>query len=575
MISISNSRLATLLIALLGFVSTAFAQYDPPGSYYNPAIGLTGAPLKAALNSIIDGHNSISYSNREGPLEVLDQDPANSLNVLVVYSGVSVAKTQFPQLSANTEHLWPNSYGIDDGNPAYGDLNNLRPCDANVNTARANKFFDDGGTLPAHPEAPLCRTDADSWEARDVEKGDLARAMFYMDTRYEGDGTDGFPRNLELTDNLASITTTNNNMGRLSTLISWHFRDQVSTEERIRNHTIYTTYQNNRNPFTDHPEYVWAIWGPTPNDSRLYVGAMEPVDGVSNAIVDLGDVFPNAAVPGAQNVTLNKAGSNPTTYEITLTGAASSSDAGLRQSFIEGVQSRVLSVGLTTSTASVGVKSGSMIVNNTDLTSSGAGRGLNDGDDTVDVTLRVLDHANASFESPADANTLMIDFGNVALGSGMQGIAFNIHNLEATPGLTGKLDLDAVNGVGDTAVLTTDIAPFANLPAGSSQSFMAFVDPASLGGYSATYTIELSDENIPGAAATPDLVLTLMANVVPDCPGADANCDEMVTTDDVAPFVDLLLGLGVPCSPCAGDVDASSTVDGADVAAFLTELLAP
>ena len=274
MISISNRKLATILIALLSFSTTAFAQYDPPGSYYNPAIGLTGAPLKAALNGIIDGHTSISYSNREGPLEVLDQDPGNSLNVLVVYSGVSVVKTQFPAGSANTEHLWPNSYGIDDSNPAYGDLNNLRPCDANVNTARANKFYDDGGTLPAHAEAPLCRTDSDSWEARDIEKGDLARAMFYLDTRYEGDGTDGFPRNLVLTDNLASITTTDNNMGRLSALISWHFRDQVSTEERLRNHTIYTNYQNNRNPFIDHPEYVWAIWGPTPNDSRLYVGAM-------------------------------------------------------------------------------------------------------------------------------------------------------------------------------------------------------------------------------------------------------------------------------------------------------------
>jgi hypothetical protein len=235
----------------------------------------------------------------------------------------------------------------------------------------------------------------------------------------------------------------------------------------------------------------------------------------------------------------------------------------------------VLSVGLSTSTATVGVKSGSLIVNNTDLTSSGAGRGLNDGNDTVDVTLRVLDHANASFESPGDVDTLMLDFGNVALGSGMQGIALSIHNLEATSGLTGKLDLDAVSGVGDTAVLTTDIVPFSDLPAGSSQSFMAFIDPASLGGYSATYTIELSDEDIPGSTGTPDLVLTLMANVVPDCPGADANCDEFVTTDDVGPFVDLLLGLGVPCSPCAGDVDGNSAVDGADVAPFVAELLAP
>lgn len=575
MISCRRLGVSVFVFSSLLIASVGRAQYDPPPNYYAPAIGLTGAPLKAALNSIIDGHTAFSYSNREGPLEVLDQDPANSLNVIQVYSGLSVAKTQFPQGSANTEHLWPNSYGIDDGAPAYGDFFNLRPCDMNVNTARANKYFDNGGTLPAHAEAPLCRTDADSWEARDIEKGDLARSMFYMDTRYEGDGTDGLSRNLQLTDNVATITNNDNNMGRLSTLITWHFGDPVSTEERIRNQTIYSNYQNNRNPFIDQPEYVWAIWGSSPNDSRLYLGGVEPVDGASTAIIELGDVFQNAPVPSPQNVTLNKAGTNPTTYEITLSGDAASPQAGLRQAFIAGTQSRILSVGLTSSSAAVGVKSGTLTVDNTDLTSAGMGRGLDDGDDTVNVSFRVLDHANASFEDPGDVDTLLIDFGDVDQGTGLQSLIFSIFNLEATPTLTGGLDVDAVSGAGDTAVLTTNLAPLSSIPAGSAEMFTAYVDTTSLGSFSVTYTIELSDQDLPGALPTPDLVLTLTAQVVPGCPAADANCDKAVSTDDVAPFVDLLLGIGSPCSPCAADMNNDALLDGADVAPFVDALLVP
>ena len=41
-------------IALILFVSPLFAQI--PTGYYNTAAGLTKAPLKAALNNIIKGH---------------------------------------------------------------------------------------------------------------------------------------------------------------------------------------------------------------------------------------------------------------------------------------------------------------------------------------------------------------------------------------------------------------------------------------------------------------------------------------------------------------------------------------
>jgi hypothetical protein len=106
-------------------------------------------------------------------LDDLDQGPNNSNNLLLVYTGTSVAKSQFPQGSANTEHLWAQAYGIDGHEPMYGDLFNLRPCDVDANSDRANKYYDNGGSPDAN--APLCDTTSTTWEPRPIEKGDSRR----------------------------------------------------------------------------------------------------------------------------------------------------------------------------------------------------------------------------------------------------------------------------------------------------------------------------------------------------------------------------------------------------------------
>jgi hypothetical protein len=41
--------------------------------------------------------------------------------------------------------------------------------------------------------------------------------------------------------------------------VAWSSTDPVSWKERLRNGAVYT-YQNNRNPFVDHPEFVTAIY---------------------------------------------------------------------------------------------------------------------------------------------------------------------------------------------------------------------------------------------------------------------------------------------------------------------------
>ncbi len=48
--------------------------------------------------------------------------------------------------------------------------------------------------------------------------------------------------------------------GKLSLLKEWNRIDPPDAFEQRRNQVIFDTYQHNRNPFVDHPEWVDAIW---------------------------------------------------------------------------------------------------------------------------------------------------------------------------------------------------------------------------------------------------------------------------------------------------------------------------
>ena len=576
-----------VLVLCLTLTPLQLATADPldaPAGYYDAATG-TGALLKAQLNEIIDQHNSVSYSNRETGIEFLDEDPGNSLNVIEVYSGFSVAKSQFPAGAANTEHLWPNSYGIDDTNPAYGDFFNLRPCDMSVNSSRGNKYYDNvGGSTPAHPQAPECRTDSTRWEPRPIEKGDLARSMFYLDTRYEGDANDVFARNLQLTDAVATITTSNNNFGKLSTLVQWHFEDSVAPEERLRNHRIYSgcgyvspaSCQHNRNPFIDRPEFVWAVFGASPNDSTLYFGDTIPADGASPLGIELPTLIIGAPASPATNLLLKKSGSTPTTFEINISGEFNCAPAGPRMTFVSGVQTRDLIV-TASNVNSVGLHSGTITINNTDLTSAGDGQGVADGDDVIGMTQSLLDHAAPSFDADAEQLALTVDFGEIPEGSGEHVLPFSVFNRDVASGFTAGVELVSVSGSGDTLKLTTDFSPISSLAAGQSALFQATLDATSEGEFTATYVITTHDENLPGAIILPDLVLTLNAYVTSaiPCLAADANCDAVIDELDVAPFVDLLLGNITTCSSCAADMNDDLLLNGDDIEQFTQTIRNP
>ncbi|MER7711410.1 endonuclease [Streptomyces werraensis] len=230
------------------------ASYDP--AYYDAAAGKTGTALKSALHTIISDQTKLSYSAVWDALKVTDQDPDNSSNVILLYSGISRSKT----LNGgdvgdwNREHVWAKSHGDFGTSTGPGtDLHHLRPEDVQVNSIRGNKDFDNGGSSFTNSGGSL--TDSNSFEPRDAVKGDVARMILYMAVRYEG--TDGWP---DLEPNDTVTNGTNPYHGRLSVLKQWHQQDPPSAFEVNRNDVIFASYQHNRNPFIDHPEWVEAIW---------------------------------------------------------------------------------------------------------------------------------------------------------------------------------------------------------------------------------------------------------------------------------------------------------------------------
>ena len=243
----------TLLLTILVITLNVSSQQT---GYYNGTDGKSGDELKAALHNIIKGHIPYSYFSTKYIFNVSDADPENPNNVIQVYSGFSHPNNDYgtSSLQINREHVWAKSHGnFADWYPMYSDVHNLKPAAAIVNQNRSNLDFGNGGVQ--NPVATGCYATDSSWEARDEVKGDVARIIFYMATRYEGENGE---IDLTIVDHLNSYPLPE--MGKLSTLLQWNLQDPPDEFERNRNNVIYS-FQHNRNPFIDNPELAQLIWG--------------------------------------------------------------------------------------------------------------------------------------------------------------------------------------------------------------------------------------------------------------------------------------------------------------------------
>lgn len=255
--------LSILLISSIGFAQI-------PVGYYNSAQGLTGNPLKIALHNIIKNHTQISYNGLWTAYQKTDKK-ANG-KVWDMYSDVpsGTPPYQFTFITDqcgnysvegdcyNREHSWPQSWFNSVAGPV-SDLFHVYPTDGKVNGERSNYPYGDvnvasittlnGGKLGACADLGYNLT---VFEPIDEYKGDLARTYFYMSTRYYSEDN-GWA---------TSDATNKSNIlpWQMNVLLQWNQQDPVSAKEHARNDSIYYKFQNNRNPFIDHPEWADSIW---------------------------------------------------------------------------------------------------------------------------------------------------------------------------------------------------------------------------------------------------------------------------------------------------------------------------
>ncbi len=285
----------------------------------------TGSELKFELHNLIKGHIEYPYSSSSTDVWDIvmdaDEDPDNSNNVILIYTGRSQDKSFNSSTSGssdawNREHVWAKSRGDFGTDPGPGtDCHHLKPADASMNSTRSNKDFDNGGTQVNDGGTPTdCYTDADSWEPRDEVKGDVARMIFYMAVRYEGEK--GEP-DLHIVDYTEENPDKDPQIGKLSTLLEWNQDDPVDAFELHRNDVVYS-YQQNRNPFIDHPEWVDEIWGTAAPLSPTITNVTRDVripDADQNIVVSA-DVTDNGSV---STVLLKYTVDNGTEQSVTMT----------------------------------------------------------------------------------------------------------------------------------------------------------------------------------------------------------------------------------------------------------------
>lgn len=230
--------------------------------YYESVKGLKGKALKDALHELIDDHKTYAYNGTMNTyMKDYDQDPNNSNNIMLVYTGSTLKSTSF-----NKEHVWAKSHGdFGTSQGAGSDMHNLRPCYEQLNSKRSNYDFAEGGSDLSSMNTLYKGNyfSGSTFEPRDDFKGDVARTIFYMATRYDDSSLDlevESPTNKSKYNDFSSGAKGVH--GNFDDLYKWATNgvDPVDNYEVRRNNIIYKDYQHNRNPFVDHPEFIIMIY---------------------------------------------------------------------------------------------------------------------------------------------------------------------------------------------------------------------------------------------------------------------------------------------------------------------------
>ncbi len=289
-----------ILFLCVGLFGLASAQ-EPTG-YYSTASGLTGYALKSKLAQIITaGAKDMGYGSGTGGLWLaykttdIDKYYENDGTIIDMYSENPAANTpgisndpyefKWGQASVggnqcgnyngegscyNREHSLPKTYfGGIDAVPMSHDVHFIVPTDGYTNSKRGDYPYGEvstatwtskNGTKVGPSKVP--GYNGSVFEPINEFKGDFARMALYFVTRYE-DKLTSFSQYQTASSPLDGSKNRGLQLWYLNLMLKWSEQDPVSQKEIDRNNASYT-FQGNRNPFIDHPEWIEAIWGKSP-----------------------------------------------------------------------------------------------------------------------------------------------------------------------------------------------------------------------------------------------------------------------------------------------------------------------
>ena len=244
-----------------------------PGTYYS-TIDPSSNSFLTNLSAKINVHDTIFYGNYTATLinNFLTRDTAAGKKMVnCVYTGIPYiydepfvwnvsggtgiltrehtrAQSTMPSKISGANPGWPSAPNGKEL-PEYNDQHNLFPAhQTQANAVRSNNPFGECVTVTSTSSSGFGKLGKDAngntvYEPKDTQKGDLARALFYMSVCYNGAA--------------GNVWTLPADQG-LAILMKWHQQDPPSDEE-ISRHEYIASIQKNRNPFIDNPNWANLI----------------------------------------------------------------------------------------------------------------------------------------------------------------------------------------------------------------------------------------------------------------------------------------------------------------------------
>jgi hypothetical protein len=306
---------------------TVTSQGEQIASYYS-GINSLSPNFLTSLSALINPHTTVSYFNYKQTMmnqfELKDTTDGKTF-VTCVYSGERKVFTEpfdWSALGYSREHTfshsWMPTFPCDNPEkPEYNDQHNLYPTNLQqANTPRSNLPLEEitGSVVFNYLEGSVGYNVNNQlvYEPRAQQKGNAARAIFYMATCYNGIAGN----NWQIPSNQSQ-----------ESLKNWHFNDLPDNYEIARNEYIFSL-QGNRNPYVDSVHFACHV------DFSNMTYLSEPCAvGIDEQLANNLVVFP---VPADERLFIQVNGLNVQEYQLVdASGRVVQVDRGLQLPVVE------------------------------------------------------------------------------------------------------------------------------------------------------------------------------------------------------------------------------------------------